>query len=746
MPQLPGTQDPSKDVDFLKAVRDVRKAQQKDSSITPEDADAYIKQATKGRFGGSDMDAYLSSIDTSIGGRNLARSAVQGAAFNWADEIAGLVSPAFKEDMRLRGEMFAEEHPAADVAAGVVGGIGTTLATLGLAAPEAAAATGVRATAGIGRAALAGARTGALAGAAAGAGAGEGSTADIAKAALAGGVGGAVLGGGIGAGAGAASKWFKKVPLGTDPATGKTVSISNKALTVLQNAVMASKYEDRGTGKVLTGEPAVRAFMRDVTAAGRGDVALLADASSPLRNLLDTQANNNPELFGAVKEWLGTRQSGMVGRLQQDFKQGTQAGGMPFAASEAALPFAEGKLAEGRKALNEWANEAYGSLRAVHPSIPELSTKAAKQLPPEAEAWLAKLEAQRNAPLNSFETDVAVRNAAIDKNIDQVYKAFGITTADRTPLTPEQKAWQSLVQRPVVQDALRRANKFLNIRGGIDIPERPTGAQMLDFRSNLSDAKEMAFDSGQRKLGWAIKDALKEVDNTLEEYIPGMKDVNAEYARRSSFLNAMENGTKAWDKDSRVIALEMGGLTPEQQGAYRYGLASRYAAVLEGTEKNRDIAARLSDPSDANEARLRAVFGSDRELNKYLDAAAVDAQMAQARGAVGGSPTHLRGAATAALNNDIPSMLVKGAKSTLTMGPRMLPILAMRGAANGLTNVLSQELSKEITYPLMRSGTPAIDEMLKAIMGQTAGAVGPGATKAAPMVAGQAAGSMFGRP
>ena len=101
--------------------------------LAPGDFDQAIKTMTKGKYGLSDVNKYISSVDSGVGLRNVGRSLFQGGTFNWGDELVGLLPEALgggkgaEEDMRTREALFHRAHPYIDDAGQIAGGLVPTL-------------------------------------------------------------------------------------------------------------------------------------------------------------------------------------------------------------------------------------------------------------------------------------------------------------------------------------------------------------------------------------------------------------------------------------------------------------------------------------------------------------------------------------------------------------------------------------------------------------------------------------------
>src|SRR5690606_5193973 len=149
---------------LFKALREYRQiegeARKAGVEVPPAEREAFFRSQTGGQFGWEDAERTLGGIDTSRNVRNLLWSAVQGGLFNFGDEAVGLLNPRAAEKRRLEEEMFREQHPATDMAAGIAGGAATGIGA-GLALGKSGAQLGARTLGQI-------ARRGAAAGAGAG--------------------------------------------------------------------------------------------------------------------------------------------------------------------------------------------------------------------------------------------------------------------------------------------------------------------------------------------------------------------------------------------------------------------------------------------------------------------------------------------------------------------------------------------------------------------------------------------------
>lgn len=312
---------------LLKALRELVEKQARlkaaGVAIEPAHVEEFLRVRTQQRYGLADAQRLLGSIDTSIGARNLGRSAAQGALMNWGDELLGVVGgEGAKEDMRLREALFRRDHPVADAVGGLAGGVGAAMLVPG---------AGAGAT--LGRAIAQGATVGAGAGLASGAGSGEGLRDRGRRAAIGAGVG---LAGGV--------------ALPTIAAGAKQlVSPAARAGRKVADAVERSG----GVGALRQSNQAFRD-------AGRGEEVMVGDLSDEMRGLTDFAANNSDAVYDALAPALAARQRDATGRVVADV---TRAVGNPEATARQA------ELAASRSA---WAAgpTGYEGLRQANPQLP----------------------------------------------------------------------------------------------------------------------------------------------------------------------------------------------------------------------------------------------------------------------------------------------------------------------------------------------------------------------------------------
>jgi len=203
------------DPELLKAIREYMKVsadvQKSGATVTPENQEEFFREKTGGKYGFKDADKVITGLRGDHG--NGVASFLQGFTSNFGDEVVGAMPDALgggeagQEQMRLRSDMFHQDHPVADAALGVGGAVAST-ALLPELKMGRAATTGARIARGAG--------VGAAYGGAAGAGSGENTDERLMKGGF-----GTVAGGVLGAIPGAAVATYKTLLAPLDRATAR---------------------------------------------------------------------------------------------------------------------------------------------------------------------------------------------------------------------------------------------------------------------------------------------------------------------------------------------------------------------------------------------------------------------------------------------------------------------------------------------------------------------------------------------
>lgn len=362
------------DPELLKAITELKAKLREIPDATREEKDEFIRVKTGGKFGYGDAIKLMSQFDTSVNPRNLGRSALQGAAMEWADELVGAVG-GDADKMRANDAMFKAAHPKTDMAARFAGGAAT-----GLMVPGGTAATLARATA-------RGVATGAAAGGLSAAGAAE----DGERLEAAG--PGAVIGG----------------------AAGGALPFLIGGVGSFAPRIRAQRRVNHAMNKS-GGKPVLEKELGRHVAAGRGDEVMMGDLSDRLRLEADFAANNSDDEFASLAKVTRERQGDMSDRMVQDVKE--LAGDADHVSRGAEL----------EEETRKWARDAFGELRergkTAGGDILDDGKKAVEMPFPGTAASGAELADILNQPKVRQAWDDAQRAGLVGKEMDLSMPSF----------------------------------------------------------------------------------------------------------------------------------------------------------------------------------------------------------------------------------------------------------------------------------------------------------------------------------
>jgi hypothetical protein len=305
--------------------------------MNPEELQKIIAEGEKRGYSPSETIQILRGLgyeidDSSpVRATDIGRSLVQGATFNFGDEILGKLpewlggGEQARDEMRSRDKAFKKEHPIIGTGAEIAGG----MAVPGFGAVGALG----RGAMNIKRAIGAGAAIGGVSGGLAGAGAAEGDLGDRVTAAIPAAGAGAALGAVIPGGAAALRAGF---------------SPASRAMARLRGAVAKSG-----------GPEAVSRRAAEFEAAGRGQEATLADMSRHLQRATDYSVNNNDDARVMFENAFEPRAQEVNERITEDVT------------SRLGAPHAEQVGDDLSRARLAWADsqEGFEGLRQRNPAV-----------------------------------------------------------------------------------------------------------------------------------------------------------------------------------------------------------------------------------------------------------------------------------------------------------------------------------------------------------------------------------------
>lgn len=581
--------------DLINAARAVVAAKSRHPDLTPEE---FHQIAQSYGQDGEKVAAYLQQLRADHG--NLVASALKGITANWGDELVGMIPKSLgggedaKNEMRLRYELAALDHPIAAPLTEMAGGVGAAVATGGL-APE--FATGSR----IANAALEAGAVGGGYGVVSGAGGGEDAASRV-HGAVREGATGTLLGGALGAVAGTLAEH-----------TPSGVALRRQLDAIQQSG----------------GIRALRKTLADFRAGGRGDLVTTADLSRPLAGVGDFGATNNPTVYNKAADIFEHRQPDITERLLNDVDEHI---GTPDAHVRAQ------QLAEGKR---DWANTAYDNLRdsgaefspedlapyLEHPKIKSALGEArlAGDLAP------GSLMEQRLARLTN-------EGSVVKTPADQLNELQSRMAASGGNPAPEDKALaMRILNGEPVESVFKPSQPVV-------APTRPLSfTDMQQTKRALDGLVGTAYRKGNVPLAQAYGNIRNAVVDAITNKVPEYAVVDAEYAAKSRLQDMLTQGQDAWNKIGvRQLQENLSKLSPADRDEFRLGLASKLVDSLRDVSTNRNVAKQLLDKGISMQEKLKVIFGDEDTFNNFMNRVKLEKKMADTRATVGGSATAKR--------------------------------------------------------------------------------------------------------
>jgi hypothetical protein len=383
--------------------------------------------------------------------------------------------------------------------------------------------------------------------------------------------------------------------------------------------------------------------------AGRGDDVMLGDLSDRLRAEADFAANANDDVLTSLAERVRSRQANANDRVLQDVKDVAPSGDANHVR----------RLEQLKDQRLEWANspEGFAGLR-------ERGKTLAGQVVEDSEQGVMMASPYRGGEGGE---DLA-----------------------------------SLLNQPKVRQAWRDAQEAGLIGKERDL-SAPSFEKLQNVKFDLDDAVEEAFKRGKTNLARRLKDAREVLETEMETRLPGYRAVNAQYAAMKRVERALEDGAEAWRvNDSRKLAEQIKGLSPEELSEFRYGMASQLLEDLRGAALNRSKATEFLNGGATMQKKLEVVFDNKKTFDAFMARVASEAELAKMRGPVGGSATARRLTAQGFDPAEI-------ALNSATGGFEQAALGAVARAGRG---ALARRTAGAEGPMLMTQGAPAIQAMI----------------------------------
>lgn len=225
--------------------------------------------------------------------------------------------------------------------------------------------------------------------------------------------------------------------------------------------------------------------------------------------------------------------------------------------------------------------------------------------------------------LSEVEGQIDAARKAVNAQYEPVFRAKALSNDPFTDITPMLNAIDTRISQTVgsTKAALKQAR-------GLLLDE--TGAPLRDPQMIMAARQDLDGLIGSEMNG-TIKGALKgirrEIDDTLGASVPGLKNVDAQFAEIAQQGDALQRGGQVLDDgksaiDPADLVEEMVSMTPGQTTRLSQGARADINRIV-GTKANDRLALRniVRGEGSWNADKLRAVFGPQRtdELLKIID-------------------------------------------------------------------------------------------------------------------------------
>lgn len=533
-------------------------------------------------------------------------SAMQGATFNFGDEIAagataglsklGVLDKNITYDRALetiRGAQgkFERENPVRSIGGMVAGAIPATIAAAPLVAASIpgrlAAATGVIPR--LGQAAVAGAGLGAVAGA----GAGEGGPVNRAQSAALGGVVGGVTGGAF-QGAAEVAKPLIRVASAVGRAIGE------------------------GTGYLSSQNAADAALLRSVQRSGRtaDEIAGTMRDSKANLTVADAGGNETQRLARGVVTQPGSGSNVGVNALTE--RSNSRAGRLVDTFRRYVSPNddATQTIDDLLKMRSEMARPAYQEALEANPT------------------WTSGLERMAKDPL-------------IQQGLNRGREIQRIEAAARNErFDPNDYILNAEKQVPVRTDPFLTGGRKMETQ--TSYITTPNMRSLLAARRGLDDILEESRDKTTGRLvldarGRAIQELRRAWDAELKRASPALEKADSDFGTITQWKDAVALGRGFLRGESDITAKRLSELSPVEREYMRIGAGRELRRLVETTKDGNDAIRKFFGSSDQTK-RLRVLFDNDASFDQFLKEIA-DEKAAQAteRFVLSGSQTSNKG-------------------------------------------------------------------------------------------------------
>lgn len=411
--------------------------------------------------------------------------------------------------------------------------------------------------------------------------------------------------------------------------------------------------------------------------AGRGNEVVTADLAPELQNLADFATQNDSRTYNKAAKILNDRQPDITERILADVED---VAGKP-------LPDAEKMATQLKDTKYDWANTAYGNLRNVDVNI------------------------------DPKEVQKLVSTPTVDHLIEQAGLADDMAGSG---------SLAKLLER--LRTGSRAPGDIAAAQQIANTGRRPLSFNDLHQLERALDGKVgAAYTKGNVPLADAYKAVRNQVRGLLTQVSPEYADVTAEYAAKSQLQEMLTKGVDTWNKIGvRDLTDDLARLNPEDRELFRYGLASKLVDTLRDSNTNRNVAKQIMDKGISMQEKLKVVFGTPENFDKFMQRIHAEKTMGQTRGVIGGSVTHKRDAD--AMFNPLPAL------AGAAYGPHGIVSSLLHHVAGSAGQTEKRAVASKIGDNMFTQGADKVDALLRKlaepvnILGhRTATSIGQGA-------------------
>lgn len=225
----------------------------------------------------------------------------------------------------------------------------------------------------------------------------------------------------------------------------------------------------------------------------------------------------------------------------------------------------------------------------------------------------------------------------------------------------------------------------------------------------IEGTEGQAASGGMSQFGRVLSQVKNDLLSTLDTAVPEFKMARKVYSDDLSVKNALEQGRKAINLDPELIVKNIRDLDTAAREMYRAGFARAIGDQVGRVRYGNDAINRIWN-TPSQQSRLKAVFGSKKEFERFADFAKGEQKMAETWRAASGNSTSAQ-----QLNDmlDAGNPVVDVATQAMTGGVRQAltsAVLRWGRTIGGLTEARADEMARLL---LSKGITPELQQAIQ---------------------------------